>query len=73
MKGVVSSIALSLQQQLVEEEDLAKKQSDTLRVNHKKLELIEGIEGSLKRLAYHYGGGDKEWPEGAPAPPTRNF
>lgn len=56
LKVICSITMLLLQQQLAEEENLAKKQAETLRVNYKKLELIDGVfaDGTAKHLARHY-------------------
>ena len=45
-----------LQQQLVEEEKLAKQQQDALKANYKKYEIVEGVmtDGTARRLARRY-------------------
>eukprot|EP00262_Sarcandra_glabra_P007281 TRINITY_DN19994_c0_g1_i1.p1 TRINITY_DN19994_c0_g1~~TRINITY_DN19994_c0_g1_i1.p1 ORF type:complete len:200 (+),score=39.30 TRINITY_DN19994_c0_g1_i1:340-939(+) len=48
--------SLVLENQLEEEEKLAKQQAETLKTNYKKIELIDGImtDGTIQRLARHY-------------------
>lgn len=51
-----SKVGSVLQQQLQEEEKLAKQQKETLQAQYKKLKIVDGImaDGSAQRLAREY-------------------
>lgn len=52
----VNIVPIPLQNQLEEEEKLAKQQAEVLKTNYKKYEMIDSVlaDGAARRLARHY-------------------
>lgn len=52
----VNTVPILLQNQLEEEEKLAKQQAEVLKTNYKKYEMIDSVlaDGAARRLARHY-------------------